>query len=586
MASYAFTRKIDGQTLYAEEINQLQEAVEDLSVNERVGPQGEQGPMGPRGLTGATGPQGPQGPKGDTGDTGPQGPQGERGLQGLKGDQGEQGLQGPRGIRGDQGPKGDTGLTGPMGPQGMQGPQGNQGAKGDTGPQGPKGDAGVMGPQGPKGDKGDRGERGIQGVQGLTGPQGPQGLKGDKGDRGDDGTGVTILGSFASTGELPSDATVGDAYLIDGNLYVWTAQNTWENVGNIQGPQGETGPQGPQGIQGIQGPQGEIGPTGPQGSVGPTGAQGPQGSVGPTGPQGPDGESAYQVWLTQGNAGTEADFLDSLIGPQGPQGIQGPQGEQGPQGSVGPQGDAGPQGIQGVEGPQGLQGPQGDTGPQGPTGVGVPTGGTAGQVLAKVDSTNFNTQWIAAGGGDSFGASPPFITGRWYGTLSHGAGGIGYNDSGSPLSSGDFLNSNRHFATMFYVPQTRTFDALGINILNPAASSHVIMALYTTGTDGLPDQLIVSTGQIATTTTGFKQATISQSLTGGKWYFLVVAANATLTVPVLNPTRNMFGAVNTNTTIRTAEVYVNRANTTMPQTFGTPTYSTDGFFRVTQVRAA
>jgi hypothetical protein len=34
---------------------------------------------------------------------------------------------------------------------------------------------------------------------------------------------------------------------------------------------------------------------------------------------------------------------------------------------------------------------------------GVPTGGTVGQVLSKIDSANFNTQWSAAGGGGSFG---------------------------------------------------------------------------------------------------------------------------------------------------------------------------------------
>lgn len=38
----------------------------------------------------------------------------------------------------------------------------------------------------------------------------------------------------------------------------------------------------------------------------------------------------------------------------------------------------------------------------GPAGQGVPTGGTAGQVLSKIDGTNFNTQWVtpSAGGGD------------------------------------------------------------------------------------------------------------------------------------------------------------------------------------------
>jgi hypothetical protein len=48
--------------------------------------------------------------------------------------------------------------------------------------------------------------------------------------------------------------------------------------------------------------------------------------------QGEDGLSAYQIWLSRGNTGTQEDFLNSLVGPQGP---AGPQGEQGPQGEKG-----------------------------------------------------------------------------------------------------------------------------------------------------------------------------------------------------------------------------------------------------------
>lgn len=55
--------------------------------------------------------------------------------------------------------------------------------------------------------------------------------------------------------------------------------------------------------------------------------------------------------------------------------------------------------IPGPTGPQGPSGPTGATGPQGSPGQGVPTGGTAGQVLTKVDGTNYNTQWATPGGG-------------------------------------------------------------------------------------------------------------------------------------------------------------------------------------------
>jgi len=84
-------------------------------------------------------------------------------------------------------------------------------------------------------------------------------------------------------------------------------------------------------------------------------------------------------------------------GPAGPQGVAGPTGAQGPQGETGPAGPQGPRGLQGVKGDTGSQGPKGDTGltgATGPAGPGVATGGSAGQILAKVDATNYNTEWI------------------------------------------------------------------------------------------------------------------------------------------------------------------------------------------------
>ena len=73
------------------------------------------------------------------------------------------------------------------------------------------------------GDKGDKGDKGDPGPQGPQGEPGPKGEKGDKGDPGKDGTGVTIKGSYDSEVDLKSDhptGVVGDAYLVNGNLYV------------------------------------------------------------------------------------------------------------------------------------------------------------------------------------------------------------------------------------------------------------------------------------------------------------------------------------------------------------------------------
>ena len=63
--------------------------------------------------------------------------------------------------------------------------------------------------------------------------------------KGSDGTSVNILGSYNTLEELKAahpTGNVGDAYLVQGNMYVWCVDNNdWQNVGNIQGPTGPSG---------------------------------------------------------------------------------------------------------------------------------------------------------------------------------------------------------------------------------------------------------------------------------------------------------------------------------------------------------
>lgn len=222
----------------------------DIWVNtgSMEGPPGETGPPGPQGLVGPTGPVGDTGPVGGSGPTGPQGL---------------------------QGPKGDTGSTGPQGAKGNPGlawkgnwHSGTQYATDDVvGYQGSSYVAtsvpgiGVSPPSSPWSlvvAKGDTGEAGPTGPEGGTGPTGPQGEKGT------DGTGVNIIGERADEQSLPGSGSPGDAYLVQGDLYVWDDDaSDWVNVGTIQGPQGPTGPTGPTGEEGV------TGPTGPQGDTGP-----------------------------------------------------------------------------------------------------------------------------------------------------------------------------------------------------------------------------------------------------------------------------------------------------------------------------
>lgn len=136
-----------------------------------------------------------------------------------------------------------------------------KGDKGDTGKQGAKGD---------KGDKGDTGERGLQGAKGDTGAIGKTGASGK---------------------------SAYEVWLSIGNSGTET-----DFLNSLKGEKGDTG------LQGIQGEKGDKGNTGAKGSKGDTGA---------------DGKSAYDVWLAQGNSGTETDFLDSLKGEKGDKGDTG-----------------------------------------------------------------------------------------------------------------------------------------------------------------------------------------------------------------------------------------------------------------------
>ncbi len=63
--------------------------------------------------------------------------------------------------------------------------------------------------------------------------------------------------------------------------------------------------------------------------------EGDPGTPGLNGQDGQNGESAYQVWLNQGNIGTEADFIASLKGEPGEPGEQGSPGADGQDGEDG-----------------------------------------------------------------------------------------------------------------------------------------------------------------------------------------------------------------------------------------------------------
>jgi hypothetical protein len=244
---------------------------------------------------------------------------------------------------------------------------------------------------------------------GPTGPNGPTGPAGTPGTKWFTGSGAPVIGS-------PFGALIGDLYLdTASSIYYQLFGQGWSAIGNLKGPQGNTGPTGAAGsvwLSGSTGPPGASGAVGDwwlttsgasKGDVytktGPstwalqfniTGPQGPQGATGATGSQGVQGPQGVKgdTGLTGSQGPTGATGSPGATGPQGPQGVKGDKGDTGATGSQGPTGATGAAST--VPGPTGPTGPQG---PQGATGAGVIPGGAAGQVLAKVDAADFNTAW-------------------------------------------------------------------------------------------------------------------------------------------------------------------------------------------------
>lgn len=81
--------------------------------------------------------------------------------------------------------------------------------------------------------------------------------------------------------------------------------------------------------------------------------------------EGKEGKSAYEVALASGFDGTEAQWLATLKGDAGVQGVQGEKGDIGPVGAKGDTGEVGPQGNKGDVGAMGPRGAKGDPGTQG-----------------------------------------------------------------------------------------------------------------------------------------------------------------------------------------------------------------------------
>jgi hypothetical protein len=141
----------------------------------------------------------------------------------------------------------------------------------------------------------------------------------------------------------------------------------------------------------------------------------------------------------------------------------------------------------------------------------IASGGTAGQLLSKVDGTDYNTTWSDP----SDVGIPKLISGYTY-TLQFA----------SSFSSGTTPTKDTVFAMPVYIRNSFTLTRITVNVTSGTASSEVRMGIYSSNSNFQPSSLVVDAGTVSSTTSGFKTVTISTSLQPGVYWFAVVAQGA------------------------------------------------------------
>jgi hypothetical protein len=149
-----------------------------------------------------------------------------------------------------------------------------------------------------------------------------------------------------------------DLWIVEGNT--GTKSDFLKSLVGVQGPRGFTGSNGVTNETGYVARVGESGAPGQLGEpglsayqlwlnagnvgepeeflvslIGASGANGLDGGMGPEGTSGVDGLSAYELWLSNGNTGDTEEFLASLVGAPGAPGQDGQDGQDGTDGAQG-----------------------------------------------------------------------------------------------------------------------------------------------------------------------------------------------------------------------------------------------------------
>jgi hypothetical protein len=143
---------------------------------------------------------------------------------------------------------------------------------------------------------------------------------------------------------------------------------------------------------------------------------------------------------------------------------------------------------------------------------------------------------------------------------------------GATAASTVALTANRLYGLPFFLPISMRFDRIAINVTTLAAGN-ARLGIYADGGAVAPVKLILDAGTVSTGTTGVKEITITQALSG-KLHWLAIVSDAGATIRGGAAGSLFAGFFGTDSTLPTTwDSYVYRAFTyaALPDPWGTPT---------------
>lgn len=210
------------------------------------------------------------------------------------------------------------------------------------------------------------------------------------------------------------------------------------------------------------------------------------------------------------------------VGATGTAGTSGTRGTSGTSGVAGISGVDGMNAIDGTSGTSGTAGTSGVSGTSGTSGSTLPTGGTSGQVLVKIDSTNFNVTWMDQTGGGGGGGSNANgllsnqnIFGNFYSNSTYGISAALTATIPSTLTS----IANQLYVYPFTPNKTIIAASLAIASINAASGVSVKVLIYDHNLiSNAPGTKVYESTSIDMTTAGTKTILTSFTFTAGTTY--------------------------------------------------------------------